>query len=113
MSGWSKWFKRRDAAPAKDDAVVPEHAVEQPAGQATFAGDQDDAAVPEQAVEPVAPVGDPPPPPQVLPGATMASAAILACEASRQQLAAQGQADGPRDAPTELLHLNRWYQGRV
>ncbi len=36
-----------------------------------------------------------------------AAAAILAAEVSRQQLAAMGS-NGPRDAPGELLGLQRW-----
>lgn len=38
----------------------------------------------------------------------MTAAAILACEASRQQLETM-KAGGPRDVPGELLQLYHWY----
>jgi hypothetical protein len=39
---------------------------------------------------------------------TRTAAAILACEASRQQLTLM-KGTGPRDVPGELLQLYQWY----
>lgn len=40
------------------------------------------------------------------------AAAILACEASRQQLTIM-KSSGPRDIPGELLQLYQWYVSRL
>ncbi len=41
-----------------------------------------------------------------------AAAAILAAEASEQQLKAMGS-KGPRDIPGELLQLQRWFAAQL
>lgn len=44
---------------------------------------------------------------------TMTAAAILACEASRQQLAGAAASTAPRDVPGELLQLYKWYTSKI
>ena len=41
------------------------------------------------------------------------AAAILACEASRQQLAMAPSSTAPRDVPGELLQLYKWYASKL
>ncbi len=43
----------------------------------------------------------------------MTAAAILACEASRQQLASAAPSSAPRDVPGELLQLYKWYTSKI